>query len=74
LAALPENPITPEPVPGTALIMPSQAHGLRGRLDAVCQEHALNVEILAEIDGLALLMRAVRHGLGAPLQPGAAIS
>ncbi|MDI5303857.1 hypothetical protein MJN76_31710, partial [Salmonella enterica subsp. enterica serovar Anatum] len=28
----------------------------------------------AEIDGLALLMRAVRDGLGATLQPGAAIS
>lgn len=38
------------------------------------RNHALNVEIVAEIDGLALLMRAVRDGLGATLQPGAAIS
>ncbi|AET54587.1 tricarballylate utilization LysR family transcriptional regulator TcuR [Salmonella enterica subsp. enterica] len=74
LAALPDNPITPEQLAGIPLIMPSQRHGLRGRLDAVCQEHALNVEIVAEIDGLALLMRAVRDGLGATLQPGAAIS
>ncbi|MFE8269637.1 tricarballylate utilization LysR family transcriptional regulator TcuR [Salmonella enterica] len=74
LAALPDNPITPEQLAGIPLIMPSQEHGLRGRLDAVCQEHALNVEIVAEIDGLALLMRAVRDGLGATLQPGAAIS
>ncbi|EDK6626258.1 tricarballylate utilization LysR family transcriptional regulator TcuR [Salmonella enterica subsp. enterica serovar Typhimurium] len=74
LAALPDNPITPEQRAGIPLIMPSQGHGLRGRLDAVCQEHALNVEIVAEIDGLALLMRAVRDGLGATLQPGAAIS
>ncbi|EIX4233479.1 tricarballylate utilization LysR family transcriptional regulator TcuR [Salmonella enterica] len=74
LAALPDNPITPEQLAGITLIMPSQGHGLRGRLDAVCQEHALNVEIVAEIDGLALLMRAVRDGLGATLQPGAAIS
>ncbi|EDE9441614.1 tricarballylate utilization LysR family transcriptional regulator TcuR [Salmonella enterica] len=74
LAALPDNPITPEQLAGIPLIMPSQGHGLRGRLDAVCQEHALNVEIVAEIDGLALLMRAVRNGLGATLQPGAAIS
>lgn len=73
LAALPDNPITPEQLAGIPLIMPSQGHGLRGRLDAVCQEHALNVEIVAEIDGLALLMRAVRDGLGATLQPGAAI-
>ncbi|EKS9402241.1 tricarballylate utilization LysR family transcriptional regulator TcuR [Salmonella enterica] len=74
LTALPDNPITPEQLAGIPLIMPSQEHGLRGRLDAVCQEHALNVEIVAEIDGLALLMRAVRDGLGATLQPGAAIS
>ncbi|EDN6970301.1 tricarballylate utilization LysR family transcriptional regulator TcuR [Salmonella enterica subsp. enterica serovar Senftenberg] len=74
LAALPDNPIIPEQLAGIPLIMPSQGHGLRGRLDAVCQEHALNVEIVAEIDGLALLMRAVRDGLGATLQPGAAIS
>ncbi|EEM9341677.1 tricarballylate utilization LysR family transcriptional regulator TcuR [Salmonella enterica] len=74
LAALPDNPITPEQLAGIPLIMPSQGHGLRGRLDAVCPEHALNVEIVAEIDGLALLMRAVRDGLGATLQPGAAIS
>ncbi len=74
LAALPDNPITPEQLAGIPLIMPSQGHGLRGRLDAVCQEHALNVETVAEIDGLALLMRAVRDGLGATLQPGAAIS
>ncbi|WP_340719513.1 tricarballylate utilization LysR family transcriptional regulator TcuR [Salmonella enterica subsp. enterica serovar Infantis] len=74
LAALPDNPITPEQLAGIPLIMTSQGHGLRGRLDAVCQEHALNVEIVAEIDGLALLMRAVRDGLGATLQPGAAIS
>ncbi|EAC0632226.1 tricarballylate utilization LysR family transcriptional regulator TcuR [Salmonella enterica] len=74
LAALPDNPITPEQLAGIPLIMPSQGHRLRGRLDAVCQEHALNVEIVAEIDGLALLMRAVRDGLGATLQPGAAIS
>ncbi|EBU3107996.1 tricarballylate utilization LysR family transcriptional regulator TcuR [Salmonella enterica] len=74
LAELPDNPITPEQLAGIPLIMPSQGHGLRGRLDAVCQEHALNVEIVAEIDGLALLMRAVRDSLGATLQPGAAIS
>ncbi|MGS8123606.1 tricarballylate utilization LysR family transcriptional regulator TcuR [Salmonella enterica] len=74
LTALPDNPITPKQLAGIPLILPSQGHGLRGRLDAVCQEHALNVEIVAEIDGLALLMRAVRDGLGATLQPGAAIS
>ncbi len=54
--------------------MPSQGHGLRGRLEAVCQQHHLSVEVVADIDGLALLMQAVRSGLGATLQPGATIS
>lgn len=37
LAALPDNPITPEQLAGIPLIMPSRGHGLRGRLDAVCR-------------------------------------
>lgn len=65
---------SPDQLAAIPLIMPSQGHGLRGRLDAICQEHAINVDVVAEIDGLALLMRAVRDGLGATLQPGAAIS
>lgn len=35
---------------------------------------SFSVEVVADIDGLALLMQAVRSGLGATLQPGAAIS
>ena len=74
LAPLPGDSISPDQLAAIPLIMPSQGHGLRGRLDAICQEHAINVDVVAEIDGLALLMRAVRDGLGATLQPGAAIS
>ena len=74
LAPLPEASISPGQLAAIPLIMPSLGHGLRGRLEAICQEHALNVDVVAEIDGLALLMRAVRDGLGATLQPGAAIS
>ena len=74
LAPLPEASISPGQLAAIPLIMPSLGHGLRGRLEAICQEHALSVDVVAEIDGLALLMRAVRDGLGATLQPGAAIS
>jgi LysR family tcuABC transcriptional regulator len=73
LAPLPGS-ISPGQLAAIPLIMPSLGHGLRGRLEAICQEHALSVDVVAEIDGLALLMRAVRDGLGATLQPGAAIS
>lgn len=74
LAEFSEGHISPAQLANIPLIMPSQGHGLRGRLDAIVQEHALHVEIISEIDGLALLMKAVRSGLGATLQPGAAIS
>lgn len=74
LANITQESISPAQLAHIPLIMPSQGHGLRGRLDAICQEHALNLDIVAEIDGLALLMHAVRSGLGATLQPGAAIS
>ena len=74
LSPLPEASISPGQLAAIPLIMPSLGHGLRGRLEALCQEHALSVDVVAEIDGLALLMRAVRDGLGATLQPGAAIS
>ena len=74
LSPLPEASISPGQLAAIPLIMPSLGHGLRGRLEAICQEHALSVDVVAEIDGLALLMRAVRDGLGATLQPGAAIS
>ncbi|VTR57753.1 Uncharacterised protein [Serratia fonticola] len=33
----------------------------------------LELTVVAEIDGLAILMDAVRQGLGATIQPGAAI-
>ena len=74
LASLPDDPVSPDQLTTLPLIMPSQGHGLRGRLEAVCQQHNLSVEVVADIDGLALLMQAVRSGLGATLQPGAAIS
>lgn len=74
LAEISDEIITPAELASIPLIMPSPGHGLRGRLEAICQENAFQVEITAEIDGLTLLMHAVRSGLGATLQPGAAIS
>lgn len=74
LADITDDTITPAQLANIPLIMPSQGHGLRGRLEGICQEHGLKVNITTEIDGLTLLMRAVRSGLGATLQPGAAIS
>ena len=54
------------------LILPSATHGLRSTLDAAFAAARVTPHVVAEIDSLALLMDAVRAGLGATVQPGAA--
>lgn len=55
------------------LILPSATHGLRATLSAAFARAKVTPQIVAEVDGLALLMDAVRAGLGATIQPGAAM-
>ncbi|MFC0226952.1 LysR family transcriptional regulator [Serratia aquatilis] len=69
-----DGPITPEDFSSLPLILPSQTHGLRALLNSSFARQQLELNIVAEIDGLAILMDAVRQGLGATIQPGAAIS
>ena len=59
---------------GVPLIMPSAGHGLRATLTTAFARARVVPNVVAEIDGLALLMDAVRAGLGATIQPGAAIA
>ncbi|MBO9651803.1 MAG: LysR family transcriptional regulator [Variovorax sp.] len=54
------------------LIMPSASHGLRSTLEAAFARARVVPRVVAEIDGLGLLMDAVRAGHGATIQPGAA--
>jgi LysR family tcuABC transcriptional regulator len=56
------------------LLMPSGTHGLRALVDAAFARGRREPRIAAEIDGLALLMDAVRAGVGATLQPGATVA
>jgi LysR family tcuABC transcriptional regulator len=56
------------------LILPSALHGLRTTLATAFATAGIKPTIVAEIDGLALLMDAVRAGLGATIQPGAAVA
>lgn len=55
------------------LILPSDSHGLRAQLTAAFRRARYQPSIVAEVDGLALLMDYVREGLGATIQPGAAL-
>lgn len=54
------------------LILPSGPHGLRALVDEAFGRARCTPKVVAEIDGLTLLMDAVSAGLGATIQPGAA--
>jgi LysR family tcuABC transcriptional regulator len=54
------------------LVLPSALHGLRAVVDAVFARVRCEPRIVLEVDGLAVLMDAVRAGIGATIQPGAA--
>lgn len=54
------------------LVLPSGPHGLRAIIDAAFGAAGARPQVACEIDSLALLMDAVRAGLYATIQPGAA--
>lgn len=54
------------------LVLPSPTHNLRGVVDAAFARAHCSPRVLAEVDGLALLMDVVAGGLAATIQPGAA--
>ena len=55
------------------LFLPTMAHGLRRRIAAELERRNLSAKIVAEFDSLALLMSVVHDGMGATIQPMAAI-
>lgn len=55
------------------LILPTGHHGLRSALDTAFARAQIAPRVVQEIDSLAMLMEAVDMGLGATLQPWAAI-
>lgn len=58
---------------GVPLILPTGPHGLRSTLDAAFARARMEPTLAAEIDSLPMLMDAVEAGLGATLQPWAAV-
>jgi LysR family tcuABC transcriptional regulator len=58
---------------GLRLILPSAGHGLRSTLDAAFARARLKPDATTEIDSLTMLMDAVTAGLGATIQPWAAL-
>lgn len=58
---------------GVPLILPTGSHGLRSTLDQLFTRTRYQPQLVAEIDSLPMLMEAVDTGLGATLQPWAAV-
>lgn len=58
---------------GLPLILPTGIHGLRSTLDQLFARTRYQPQLVAEIDSLPMLMEAVDSGLGATLQPWAAV-
>jgi LysR family tcuABC transcriptional regulator len=56
------------------LILPSGPHGLRSLLNSAFARVKAEPNVVAEVDGLAMLMDAVGGGLGVTIQPGAALA
>lgn len=56
------------------LILPTGPHGLRSTLDAAFVRAQITPRVVLEIDSLAMLMEAVDAGLGATVQPWAAVA
>ncbi len=61
-------------IAGLPLVLPSSAHDLRSVVDAAFARARRAPTVVAEIDGLAMLMGAVAAGIAATIQPGAAAS
>ena len=59
---------------GVPLILPSGSHGLRSSLAASLTSAGVQTPSAMEIDSLPLLMEAVSAGLGATVQPWAAVA
>ncbi len=55
------------------LILPTGPHGLRSTLDAAFSRAGVVPRVVLEVDSLSLVMTAVDAGLGATLQPHAAV-
>jgi len=56
------------------LVLPSGTHGLRAVLNAAFERAQAWPNLLADVDGLALLMDIVQAGIAATVQPGSAMA
>ncbi len=71
---LPENGgLSLEDIVSLPLVLPTGSHGLRAIVDAAFFHYGHEPNVVAEVDGLSMLMDIVHAGLAATIQPGAAV-
>jgi LysR family transcriptional regulator, regulatory protein for tcuABC len=75
IAGMPEGDrVSMKALGALPLLLPSETHGLRALVARAFEHAKLTPNVVGEIDGLALLMASVQAGIGATIQPGAALA
>jgi LysR family tcuABC transcriptional regulator len=69
-----DGPVSLPELNHVPLVLPSASHRLRTLIDDAFGRIGTKPNVVAEIDGLAMLMEAVGDGLGMTIQPGAALA
>lgn len=66
------NNVTTSNILNLPLVLPSSSHGLRSLVDSAFAQAGVKPNIVAEVDGLSILMDIVCSGHAATIHPGAA--
>lgn len=72
--ALPGRSMDLKSIAQLPLVLPSGHHGLRAVLNAAFERAQIWPNLVAQVDGLAMLMDIVQSGTAATIQPGAAMA
>lgn len=74
LSGLSQAPLSLKSLTDLPLVLPASRHGLRAVLNAAFERAGVRPNLVAEVDGLAVLMDMTRAGLAATIQPGSALA
>jgi LysR family tcuABC transcriptional regulator len=69
-----DKPIALKALADLPLVLPASRHGLRAVLNTAFEQASVQPTLMAEVDGLAMLMDIVRAGVAATIQPGSALA
>lgn len=61
-------------LPAWPLVLPGAEHGLRRIIDDACAPHSLSLNVVAEIESLGSVKRAVEAGIGSTILPAVSVA